>query len=233
MLLRRSIIDNALIIEFPLRGEWLAVNTPAKRIPSHGTDMAGQRYAYDFLMVDSGKRHFKGNIFKYLFWRIPIKNCYCWGKEIYAPCDGTIIAAKDGLKERPYLNFFKDIVSVLKNGLFYNFEKNGVQPIAGNYIVMECRKNIYAFFAHFKEGSITVKPGERIKKGYVLGKVGHSGNSTAPHLHFHLMNSPDFINAQGIPCAFKTLEVFKENQWQIVSDYVPDEKNVVRFIKKI
>jgi len=47
-------LDAAVIVEFPLRGEgWIAVNTPGDRIPSHSTDMLGQRFAYDLLKVDA------------------------------------------------------------------------------------------------------------------------------------------------------------------------------------
>jgi hypothetical protein len=51
-----SELDDATIVEFPLRGaRWIAVTTPGDRIPSHGTDMLGQRFAYDFLQVDGRK----------------------------------------------------------------------------------------------------------------------------------------------------------------------------------
>ena len=60
----------------------------------------------------------------------------------------------------------------------------------------------YALYAHLAPGSVAVSPGQRVRVGEVLGRVGHSGNSTAPHLHFQLMDSPDPWQARGIPCAF-------------------------------
>ena len=41
-----------IVVEFPLRGEWVAYYTPAARVPSHGTDQLGQRYAYDFMRIE-------------------------------------------------------------------------------------------------------------------------------------------------------------------------------------
>ena len=51
--------ENGLVLEFPLRGEWNAPHTPGTKIPSHGTDLLGQRYAFDFWQIDgkTGKRN--------------------------------------------------------------------------------------------------------------------------------------------------------------------------------
>jgi hypothetical protein len=224
--------ENAIVVEFPLRGEWMSPNTPAKKIPSHGTDQLGQRYAYDFWQVDWKKdkmKFFDGSQLKYWFRGISLNKCYGWGKEVYAPCDGKIVEAQDGYKERRKVNFFTDIYVVLKNALTFHPEKHGWQPALGNYIIMECAENVFAFFAHFQEGSITVTSGEEVKKGQILGKVGHSGNSTAPHLHFHLMDNVDFMKANGIPCVFEKYEVLQGEHWETITNGVPSDKDVIRF----
>ena len=226
--------ENALVVEFPLRGEWMAPNTPGKKIPSHGSDQLGQRYAYDFWQVDWKKDQLKfydGSKSEYWFRGVPLDKCYCYGKEVYAPCNGKIVEVQDGYKERRVVHFIKDIFVVLKNALTFNPEKNGWQPALGNYIIMECSENVFAFFAHFQEGSITVTLGEKVKKGQVLGKVGHSGNSTAPHLHFHLMDNTDLLKAKGIPCVFEKYDIFQDGHWQTITNGVPTDKDLIRFKK--
>ena len=223
---------NAFVVEFPLRGEWNSPNTPGKKIPSHGTEQFGQKYAFDFWKVDwkkSNTKFYEGSEFKYYFRGIPLNKCYGYGKEVYAPCDGKIVRLEDGFKERHNVNIVSDIFAVLKNSITFNSEKTGVQPIAGNYIIMECAKNTFAFFAHFQKESITVELGEEIKKGQVIGKVGHSGNSTAPHLHFHIMDNMDFFKAKGIPCIFEKYELFKEGHWQEIRNDLPSDKDIIRF----
>lgn len=105
-------------------------------------------------------------------------------QEIYAPCDGEIIKAEDGYIERPIVNLFSDWSVALKNVYTFNPEKDDIQTVAGNHIIMKCADHVYAAFAHLQTGSVTVSAGQTVKKGDVLGNVGHSGNSTAPHLHF-------------------------------------------------
>ncbi|MBZ2174687.1 hypothetical protein K8M07_05435 [Schnuerera sp. xch1] len=108
--------EDPIIIGFPLRGEWIAPNTPGKKIPSHGTDQLGERYAFDFLQVDwarTGRPFYRTNLLKYLFVGVPLNKCYGWGQEVYAPCDGEIIKAEDGYNERPRVHLASDLFVAL------------------------------------------------------------------------------------------------------------------------
>jgi len=206
-----------IIIGFPLRGEWLAPTTPGKKIPSHGTDRFGERYAYDFLQVDfkrKGRPFYQTHWLRYLLFGVSLNKCYCWGQEIYAPCDGIIVKAEDGYKERSRAHWLSDLFVAIKNAHFFNPNRDSMQTIAGNYIVMKCNDGIYAGFVHLQKDSIQVSAGQNVKKGEVLGKVGHSGNSFAPHLHFQLMDRSDIISAKGLPCAFEQYELYKDGEWK-------------------
>ena len=221
--------ENAISLEFPLRGEWMAPHTPGTKIPSHGSDQLGQRYAFDFLQVNwekKGVHFYNANSFRYILFGVPLNKNYCWGKNIHAPCDGKIIKCEDGLKERKITHLISDLFVVLKNSFFGNL--NNLHPLLGNYIIMECN-NAFAFFAHLQNGSINVSVGDNIKKGQIIGKVGHSGNSTAAHLHFQLMDNINLLEAKGIPCIFENLEIFNKenNSWQKEINYIP--KNTDRF----
>lgn len=222
-----------IAMEFPLRGEWQVPTTPAKQIPSHGTDRLGLRYAFDFLQIDwedKRKTFHSLSRFRYLIFGIPLNKCYCWGQNIYAPCDGEIVTAEDGYSERKIAHWFLDSIIAVKNALFFNEKKHNYSKIAGNYIVMKYIGG-YAVFAHLQKNSINISVNEKVKKGDFLGKVGHSGNSTSPHLHFQLMDNCDIANSHGIPCMFEEYEIYQDGIWKIVYNQIPSEKDRIRFNK--
>lgn len=88
---------------------------------------------------------------------------------------------------------------------------------------------MYAALCHLQTGSIQVTVGQSVKKGEVIGRVGHSGNSFAPHLHFQLMDSSDIATANGLPCAFEQYEVFQDGKWKKVYKRIPTNKERIRF----
>jgi murein DD-endopeptidase MepM/ murein hydrolase activator NlpD len=226
--------EQTMFVEFPLRGEWMAPNTPGTKVPSHGTNQFGERYAFDFLQVDwsrSGRPFYGVSPLKYFMHGVPLDGCYCWGKDVYAPFDGLVEVSKDGLKERPIVHIVTDLSYALRVTKSFDPERHGVQAVAGNYVILKKKDGLYAALVHLKCGSITVAAGQYIKKGDVLGKVGHSGNSTAPHLHFQLMDSIDLHSAKGIPCGFEKYEIFENNRWRTVLNGIPTNEMRFRFMK--
>lgn len=223
-------LAHPIVVDFPLRGEWIAPTTPARRVPSHGTDMLGQRYAYDFFRVDArGGGHFwPGSHLRWWLFGCPTRAAYCWNETVHAPAAGRIIAVHDWVRERRRLYPVLDILRALKNGLTMGGRINeGIGDLAGNYVILE-GDSFHAFFAHLIPGSIPVVPGQKVAAGELLGRVGHTGNSTAPHLHFQLMDGPDPRTAAGLPCAFRGLEVFREGRWTPVATHIPGMREAVR-----
>lgn len=223
-----------IIVELPLRGEWLSPNTPGTKIPSHGTNQLGTRYAYDFIQVDwerKGWPAYRVSLLQYLFLGVSLNEYYCWGQEVYAPCDGIVVKAEDNYEERARTNLFLDMSNAYKNAHYFDPEKDDVQSVAGNYIIIKYGDNVYAALCHLQTESIQVSGGQSVKKGEVIGRVGHSGNSFAPHLHFQLMDSSDIATANGLPCAFEQYEVLQEDEWKRVVNGIPTDKDRIRFQK--
>ena len=220
-------------MDFPLWGEhpktqWVAVNTPSDRIPSHGTDMLGQRFAYDLLQVDSrrGLHDHPAGTFCRLIFGVRARDCYAWGAEIHAPFDGEIVRASDGVGERRWIHPLRELVLVLKNAA--TFSPDRLPSVLGNHVIMQSG-DIFAGFAHLVPGSVTVEAGQTVRRGDVLGRVGHTGNSTSPHLHFQLMDSPELMTAKGVPCAFRAYEVLRDGSWESVENGVPRKVDRIRY----
>lgn len=226
---------NPIVVEFPLRGVWLAPNTPGTKIPSHGTNKFGTRYAYDFIQVDwgrSGLPAYRVSFSHYLCLGVPLEAYYCWGQEVYAPCNGIVVQAKDGYKERARTNIFSDTLNAYKNAHYFDPAKDDEQLVAGNYIIIKYEDGVYAALCHLQNGSIQVSVGQNVKKGELIAKVGHSGNSYAPHLHFQLMDNVDIKTANGLPCAFEQYEIYQENGWKTIVNGIPTDKDRIRSLKQ-
>lgn len=219
-------------IEFPLRGEWQAPTTPVKRVPSHGTNRMGMRYAFDFVQVNWNKPHkpfYDTSFARYFLSGVPLANCYCWGQPIYAPCDGEVIAVVDGIPERQTVHWISDGALAIKNARTFNEYQDDFSQIAGNYLIVKHAPQVYLAFVHLQTNSIAVAVGQQLQKGEFLGNVGHSGNSTSPHLHFQVMDSDDIAHAKGLPFVFEKYELYQENHWEMVYDQLPSDTDRVRY----
>ena len=220
-----------VVVEFPLRGEWIAPNTPGRRVPSHGTDILGETYAYDFVRTNRGTRgtrFYRASPLRYLLLGVRLQECYGWGQPIYSPSDATVVDAEDGWPERNPVHLVRDLAIALRHAYTLDEKRmRDYRPLAGNYIILET-VNGYAVIAHAQTGSIRVSAGDAVASGQHLANVGHSGNSTAPHLHFHLMDHWDPRLAKGIPCCFREYEVLREGGWQVVHNSIPTHKDRIR-----
>ena len=220
-----------IVVDFPLRGEWIAPNTPGTKIPSHGTDMLGERYAYDFVGIDPRSRRmrfYRPSPIHYLVLGVRLQDCFGWGRPIFSATAGTVVEAEDGWPERDPVHIARDLAILLKNARTIRAKKTpDLRALSGNYIMIEA-SNGYVLYAHAQTGSIKVRPGDTVVPGQELAKVGHSGNSTAPHLHFQLMDHRDPWKAQGIPCCFRDYEVFHEGAWHLVQNGIPKSTDRIR-----
>ena len=140
-----------------------------------------QKNAFDFVITDSSGSTFITNGKKN-------EDYYAFGKEIIAPIEGEIVAVVDGIKDN-------------KPG-----EMNKIY-IPGNTVILKVDEKKFLIFAHFKKHSIVVKEGDVIKQGDLLGLTGNSGNSSEPHLHFHMQDSKDMMSGNGIKSYFRSIIV--------------------------
>ena len=215
-------------VAFPLRGEWTALHTPAERVPSHGTDHFGQRYAYDFArLLGPYKKAYDSSVWRHVFGVVRASDCYGWGETVYAPFGGEVVAAGDDWPDRLTLNLPRDLLRV--SFFAEDATPEDFRPLTGNYVLLEGEPGV-ALFAHLRRGSLRVRAGQMVTEGDALGAVGNSGNTTSPHLHFHLMDGRDPFKARGLPCRFRAYERFREGVWESVSDSVPEALEPIRVL---
>lgn len=223
-------LDNPTVVALPVRGQgWLAVTTPATRVPSHGVDLLGQRYAYDLLKVDrrKGARFHPAGPVRSLIVGGRTRDCYAWGACVHSPFDGEVVRAVDGVPERARIHPVRDAALTIGNSL--TFTPSRLPSILGNHVIIRSG-DVFAGFAHLAPGTVEVAEGQPLTTGDIIGRVGHTGNSTSPHLHFQLMDSPDLMTARGIACAFRAYEVERDGAWVRVTNGIPGSRDRIRSI---
>jgi murein DD-endopeptidase MepM/ murein hydrolase activator NlpD len=220
-----------VVVEFPLRGEgWVAITSPADRIPSHGTNLLGERYAFDFIVADrrAGLHDHPTSWFRRLLIGVPTRECYTWGAPVHSPFDGVVVRAVDGFPERARVHPVREAVLALVNAA--TFRPARLPSILGNHVIARCGW-VFAGFAHLAPGSVSVRDGQPIRIGDLIGRVGHTGNSTTPHLHFQLMDAADPVGATGLPCAFRRYERWSgAGAWEPVEGGVPGRADRIRML---
>ena len=140
-------MSKPILMQFPLKGEWYSPNTPGSKIPSHGTNRYGTRYAYDFIQVDwtrKGWPAYRVSMMQYLIKGAALEDYYCWGERVYAPCDGMVVVAEDGYAENKKTNLLTDVFKAYKNANYfsYNIYNTYIIRINFNEIWRKSRKYI-------------------------------------------------------------------------------------------
>ncbi|MFC6906189.1 M23 family metallopeptidase [Halalkalicoccus tibetensis] len=176
--------DQETRFSLPFSGSWTAINGGSSKGTSHSWEVLTQRYAYDFVVIEDGRSHAGEGA--------RLEEYYCFDEPILAPADGEVVAASDGHRDCPYLGGWVD-----------PFQRD----LRGNYVTIRHAENEYSVLAHLKEGSVAVSEGEPVERGREIGRCGNSGNSTEPHLHFHVQDRPEFFLGAGLPITFERLVV--------------------------
>ena len=156
-----------------------------------------QFYAYDINPVGPKGEPFRGDGASNEDW-------LGYGTPIIAPADGLVVNARNDIPENvkpftlPELDFFKQFPDWLN-------------AAAGNNVILDHGYGEYSILGHLQHGSVTVQKGEEVQEGQQIGCLGNSGNSDAPHLHYHLMDGPELLTCDGLPSRFENLELLGWN----------------------
>lgn len=181
----------------PVTGRWSALNSPADKVPSHGTHNLAQTYAIDIVAEPA-----EGPVRPDPVWFWPIAHpnqAYpAFEAPLHAVADATVVHAEDG--QRDHLSR-SSLAGVLYFWLIEGVGRTlgGARRIVGNHVVLDLGEGTYAVYAHVQRASLEVRAGDKVVAGQVLGRCGNSGNSTQPHVHFQLMDGPDLDTARGVP----------------------------------
>lgn len=223
--------NDPLVIGPPLAGEWIAARSPGSRVPSHGTHLLATTYAFDFVMPDASPRQFAliASRIRDLVVGRSVSKFPCWGGRVLAPFAGIVVVASDRMADPSRTSLPHGLAKAHRPAQSFAREGGNAALLAGNYVVLDRGDGVFAALCHPQKGSVRVGAGDDVHEGDVLGLVGCSGNSLAPHLHFQLMDRADAVCALGLPCSFGPCEVLCSDGWRRFESRVPAKGERVRF----
>jgi hypothetical protein len=215
------------VLALPFRGRWLARNSPARRVPSHGTELFATTYAMDFIAVQ-GRRTATTRDWRTLLATEPVERFFAFGQPILAPAAGTVVSVHDGEADHAARRSqFALIPYAVTQAARV---RAGAGTIAGNHVIIKLADGDgYVLLAHLRAGSIRVRTGEPVAPGGEVGACGNSGNSTQPHLHIQVMDSADAVTARGVPMSFRDYRIWPRSGEPpiVVPHGIPNESEVV------
>jgi hypothetical protein len=188
-------------LRLPFDGPWRVVwGGDTIELNKHH-DTACQRYAIDFVAIDGAGRSHTGPGRRN-------EDYYTFGRPVLAPADGVVTDVVTGVRDNALLS---------------------VNPSSalGNVVFIEHRANEVSVLVHLKQGSIRVVPGDKVKRGQIVGLCGNSGKSSGPHLHFQLQNTSIIQDATGIRCLFDKVNVTRNGKTESKTDYSPIRGDIV------
>ncbi len=188
-------------LRLPFDGNWLVFwGGDTKELNQHH-DAPNQKYAFDFVIVDSNGKSHKGE-------GTENEDYSALGQEILSPSDGVVTDVITGVRDN---------------------DPGSMNPYSGlgNAVFIQHREYEVSILAHLKYGSIKVKVGNKVKAGQPIGLCGNSGNTTEPHLHYHLQNTPIIQDGTGIKCLFEQVIITRNGKEEFKSRYSPVKGDIL------
>jgi murein DD-endopeptidase len=186
--------NRPIVLKPPMHGDgWIAGDVLSNDgdhrrtlTPINGKVRIPQRFAIDWVQIGKDGKAYHDNPAENASW-------YGYGADVLAVSNGMVAGIKDGIPDN--------------DGNAGPKEKITVETIGGNYVILDLGGGRFCLFAHLKPGSIKVKLGDKVRAGQVLALLGNSGNTTAPHLHFHVTDANSALGAEGLPYVFENFDV--------------------------
>lgn len=186
--------EEPVVLGPPLEGaNWVATNGCCTVSPHRGAMLAlggrllaQERYAIDWIKSDD-----EGGIV------LPdgnqeLEDFPAYGERVLSVADGEVVEVVEGMPDVP--------PGVLD-------PNNTLEEAGGNHVIVDIGDGRYALYAHLQPDSIQVEEGDRVTRGQALALLGNSGNTTSPHLHFHVMDAPLALGADNnLPYVFDTFD---------------------------
>ena len=210
------------LLELPFQGEWKTLCPPGHN-----------KFARDFVKVNDRQTRVKSSGF-FPFRTHQPQDHYCWEQPVLSPIDGSVVWLGDGWPDNNRINIFQTIKIWFNATYVFRPQivsgRYDIRPNTGNFVMIKSLNGSFTvLLAHLKKNSVTVKEGDCVHKGDLIGNVGNSGNSTEPHLHLNIFDQvEDPLNSKVLPFAFNKYQTFENNRWKICHSIFPKVGSLIK-----
>lgn len=197
---------NSVSLQLPFDGKWLTFWGGNTIELNQHYNIPFQKFAFDFVIVNDSGKTYSGD-------GTDCEDYFAFGKNVLSPANGVVVNVITGVHDNT------------------PFSMNPYSAL-GNCIIIQHDKNEYSVIAHIKNGSVLVKPGDKENAGQIIGLCGNSGNSSEPHIHYHLQNTSIIQDGIGIPCSFDKILLWKQNKSDVKVNYSPLKGDILSNFEK-
>ncbi|MGL4650087.1 MAG: M23 family metallopeptidase, partial [Caldilineaceae bacterium] len=167
-------------LDFPLRGAWWCIQA-ADWSDEHKRELYSQPYALDFVRLGANNGFFSGD-------GRTLEQHFAWNQPVYATAGGKVALVQADMPDMP--------PGVMPDPRMF---RGDPRRLLGNAVAISHGTGEFSYFAHLRQAGVEVNEGQMVRRGALLGRVGNSGQSPGPHLHYHLMEGPHLLIDQGLP----------------------------------
>ena len=190
----------------------VTIHPPVSGIWKLFTSRGHHPYSKDFVALDYRCRAMTpAQRLQYLFTRLDAEDLPGWGQPVLAPLAGKVLHLAQDHDDHTDLNAPRDR---LRQRMAARRADGSPGFFLGNHLILETDDGLHVLLAHLKKSSIRVVPGQRVAAGEMLGKVGNSGVSLLPHLHFHITQPAAENPDQPLPFIFDHFDALENDVWQ-------------------
>ena len=222
----------ATILDLPFKGMCLITDghdllAHHRRIPllhpnvtKIGLTANSGRYACDFALTDQAGRLFRHDGCR-------VEDYYGWGKPVLCPGDGTVVSATGEKPDSASIRqsfppLSPEEYQQLRLQAFESLEQPSTEEMLGNHVIIDHGANEFSFIDHMQQHSVTVDIGDQVARGSPIGRIGNSGDSGFPHIHYALQNGRNILTSEGLPSRFREFELLLGTRAKTIESLCPN-----------
>jgi hypothetical protein len=236
--IKPTIYEQKTVLDLPFKGVCLITDghdflAHHRRIPlmnpyviKIGLTANSARFAYDFTLADPNGNTYERD-------GSSVEDYHGWGKPVFCPGDGKVVSAAHDKPDsdkihQSFISLAPEEYEQLRIQAFDRLREAGIKEILGNHIIIDHGNSEFSLLDHMQKDSVKVDVGDEVARGALIGKIGNSGDSGFPHIHYELQNGRDIFTSEGLPSRFRKFELLLGTNTERIENLCPNTGMIIK-----